>query len=539
MRFLSNLSVKTKLLGAFLVVSGMLGCVSGFALYQLQKTNNCVSTIYKENLLPISQLGVTREDLTNTRRAIATYFASNDASELAIAEKSVAECKDTINNGYMVVVVEMATTKEEQAMVAEFKSIVPGYLESLTKILSLASAGKADEAKQAWFESQALGTTIDSVLEKEIDFNEEYAEDVLQDSQQAFATTFWTVSALIIGIVLLSMMIGWYIARWFTRAVLEVASIADDVASASQQLASAAGELSSGAQEQASSLEETASSLEEITSTIQQNADNAQQANQLAGNSRRVAENGGEVVSKAVQGMGEINTASKRIADIITAIDEIAFQTNLLALNAAVEAARAGEQGRGFAVVAGEVRNLAQRSAGAAKEIKSLIQDSVGKVSTGSELVNESGRTLGEIVTSVKRVTDIVSEIAAASREQASGIEQVNRAVTQMDQVVQTNAAQTEELSATAEQLSEKAVQLQAVVSQFNLTRNAPVVSLASRQSRSRMPAPSLRSSRAQSFAAKNFKPAQRAEVDIEKEVEKELEMLTSATGGSDGFQSF
>ena len=255
-------------------------------------------------------------------------------------------------------------------------------------------------------------------------------------------------------------------------------------------------------------------------------------------NSRRVAENGGEVVSKAVQGMGEINTASKRIADIITAIDEIAFQTNLLALNAAVEAARAGEQGRGFAVVAGEVRNLAQRSAGAAKEIKSLIQDSVGKVSTGSELVNESGRTLGEIVTSVKRVTDIVSEIAAASREQASGIEQVNRAVTQMDQVVQTNAAQTEELSATAEQLSDKAIQLQSVVSQFNLTRYAPSLTSQSRKPRVRAHAP-MTSKRLQT-PVKSYAPAHRTDdVDVEKEVEKELEMLSAAASGKESFQSF
>jgi methyl-accepting chemotaxis protein len=244
---------------------------------------------------------------------------------------------------------------------------------------------------------------------------------------------------------------------------------AHQVAGVATQLTAATTAISSGAQEQASSLEETAASLEEMTSTVKQNADNAQQAAQLAQGAREVAEKGGAVVSEAVGAMGEINASSKKIAEIITAIDEIAFQTNLLALNAAVEAARAGEQGRGFAVVAGEVRNLAQRSASAAKEIKGLIQDSVRKVESGSELVNRSGKTLEEIVTSVKRVTDIISEIAAASREQSTGIDQVNRAVTQMDQVTQSNAAQTEELAGTADGLSAQAVQLQELVSRFRL----------------------------------------------------------------------
>ena len=252
-------------------------------------------------------------------------------------------------------------------------------------------------------------------------------------------------------------------------ALHEVRRAADQAASASQQLSAAAEQLSSGAQEQASSLEETAASLEQITGTVKQNADNARHANQLAVGSHDVAEKGGRVVAEAVDAMSEINTSSKKIADIITTIDEIAFQTNLLALNAAVEAARAGEQGRGFAVVAAEVRNLAQRSASAAKEIKGLIQDSVAKVDGGSKLVNKSGETLSEIVSSVKRVTDIIAEIAAASGEQTTGIDQVNKAVTQMDQVTQSNAAQTEELSSTAQSLAAQAQQLQALVARFKL----------------------------------------------------------------------
>jgi methyl-accepting chemotaxis protein len=257
--------------------------------------------------------------------------------------------------------------------------------------------------------------------------------------------------------------------------IINLRPIALNTVTAARELSGAAQALSSGAQEQASSLEETAASLEEITGTVKQTADNARQANQFAAGSRDTAEKGGAVVTSAVEAMSEINRASKKIADIITTIDEIAFQTNLLALNAAVEAARAGEQGRGFAVVAAEVRNLAQRSATAAKEIKALIQDSVQKVEAGSELVNRSGETLGEIVTSVKRVTDIIGEIAAASQEQTTGIDQVNRAVTQMDQVVQSNAAQTEELSSTAHALAGQAEQLQELVGRFKLDAAAAI----------------------------------------------------------------
>ncbi len=251
--------------------------------------------------------------------------------------------------------------------------------------------------------------------------------------------------------------------------VKQVKVAAAEVQTGAEEISKGNLNLSQRTEQQASSLEETASSMEEMTSTVKQTADNAGQANQLAMAARQQAEKGGAVVSSAVTAMGGINAASRKIADIIGVIDEIAFQTNLLALNAAVEAARAGEQGRGFAVVATEVRNLAGRSATAAKEIKALIQDSVARVDEGSKLVDESGRTLEEIVSAVKKVTDIVAEIAAASREQSSGIEQVNKAVMQMDQTTQQNAALVEEASAASQAIVEQAQALNGMIDRYNV----------------------------------------------------------------------
>ena len=255
--------------------------------------------------------------------------------------------------------------------------------------------------------------------------------------------------------------------------IAAVKSSADAINTAAKEIAQGNADLSQRTEEQASSLEETASSMEELASTVKQNAENAKQANQLATTASTVAVKGGNVVHEVVQTMSDISTSSGKIVEIISVIDGIAFQTNILALNAAVEAARAGEQGRGFAVVAGEVRNLAQRSAAAAKEIKQLISDSVEKVDGGTKLVEEAGRTMEEIVSSVKRVTDIMGEIAAASVEQSSGIDQVNIAITQMDEVTQQNAALVEQAAAAAESLVDQANGLMEAVSTFKVDEHS------------------------------------------------------------------
>jgi methyl-accepting chemotaxis protein len=253
------------------------------------------------------------------------------------------------------------------------------------------------------------------------------------------------------------------------KLVNEVKLAVDSISTASKEIAAGNANLSERTELQASSLEETAASMEELTSTVKQNADNAKQANHLAHSASLVAEEGGAVVQQVVATMSSINESSHKIVDIISVIDGIAFQTNILALNAAVEAARAGDQGRGFAVVASEVRNLAQRSASAAKEIKKLIGDSVEKVERGTKLVDDAGKTMEDIVNAVKRVTDIMSEISAASAEQSMGIEQVNQAITLMDEGTQQNAAVVDEAASAANSLKEEAENLTRSVSVFKL----------------------------------------------------------------------
>ena len=390
-----------------------------------------------------------------------------------------------------------------------------------------AMAANQDEQKQKdlfvefyaqYQKSRPLFVKAEGTLMKIVQLNDGVAQDSVKDGASTVTRSEWlmAISGLVSAVI--AALCAAYIARTITEPINEAVRVAQTVASgdltstivvhsadetgqllqalkdmndsligivgrvrigtdtiacASTEIANGNLDLSQRTEEQASSLEETASSMEELTSTVRQNADNARQANTLAASASSVAVRGGDVVSRVVETMDSINQSSSKIVDIISVIDGIAFQTNILALNAAVEAARAGEQGRGFAVVAGEVRTLAQRSAAAAKEIKELIGDSVEKVGAGAKLVAEAGATMNDIVSSVQRVTDIMSEISMASQEQSTGIDQINLAVNQMDTVTQQNAALVEQAAAAAASLQEEAAGLAEAVSIFRMEQSA------------------------------------------------------------------
>jgi methyl-accepting chemotaxis protein len=577
MRSFQNLSTRTKLLLGFVTVSILLGGVASFAVYKMGTINDSLTTLTKRDVVGLHDAYEANVKLQQIRRCTRDALLAT-AHDVMQAKKTELATLTAAFDAARKAVEPTLVTPEEMAAYAVLKEDSSRYFAGCLETIEFALRDKHKEGVENVHSTHVLSSKMEDAMKALCELKTAIADRTAKASTATYNNASLTVIIAIVMGVAVSLALGWLIARFFANALgkaiqvletlakgdfttklevdtkdevgrmaralnaaidsiqaalQETRTVADTVAAAAQQLSASAEEIASGAQEQASSLEETASSLEEITGTIQQNADNAQQANQLAGSSHDAAEKGGQVVARAVQGMSEINASSRKIADIITVIDEIAFQTNLLALNAAVEAARAGEQGRGFAVVAGEVRNLAQRSAGAAKEIKGLIQDSVGKVEAGTKLVNQSGETLNEIVTSVKRVTDIVAEIAAASREQATGIEQVNKAVTQMDSVTQGNASQTEELSGTAEGLTGQAQQLQALVARFKLaeTVQKPTVAVAPTAIRPSAAAPKV-------AATKASKPA-RAKPQARPAPELELVGAYSGSNGHGGFEEF
>ncbi|KIF83210.1 methyl-accepting chemotaxis protein [Noviherbaspirillum autotrophicum] len=521
---LRNLSIKFRLifvisfLGLLLVLSALIGIVS------LGLANDATKTIYDDRLVAMGQLDQVVRLLSLNRLLTAEALTADPAK---IGQK-MDEVDSNIQRITQVWNQYISTylTPEEKKLADQFAESRKKFVE--TGLQPAVAALRAQDIKTATDIVQGPMTTSFVPVRDAINALVKLQLDVAKSEYDKSQQLYQTVRAAGIASVIFGLLLAAIVGAWLVRAISQpldaAAKLADEVAAgdltqrievnsgdeighlmralknmseslsgivsqvrsgtdaivtASGQIASGNMDLSSRTEQQASSLEETASSMEELTSTVKQNADNARQANSLARSASDVASRGGAVVSQVVDTMGSINASSKKIVDIISVIDGIAFQTNILALNAAVEAARAGEQGRGFAVVAAEVRNLAQRSASAAKEIKTLIGDSVEKVEVGSQLVDQAGATMQEVVDSIRRVTDIMGEITAASEEQTSGIEQINQAVAQMDQVTQQNAALVEEAAAASQAMQDQAASLAQAVSVFKLDARAPVVSVA------------------------------------------------------------
>jgi methyl-accepting chemotaxis protein len=516
MNWFKNLNATPRLMSSFGVLLVLTMGISYLAIDNLSKANDRVQGLYQEDMkgvIAIQNIATSKLDVARLIRD--AIIKIDDPAAVSTDLDAIKSAYASMRTNLQAAELCFYTTKGK-AMLANIGDAQPKYEQAVGTVVVAIEAKDAARAKADLLGIAGIAAQMSTDIDQALKLKESASEDKFQANNQAYQTGRTIMISACIFALVLGVILSIVIARGFSvplgqavsvlekvadgdltvsldvnttdevgrmavalnRAVeklnstlQEVAESAASASSSSQQLAAASEAIASGAQEQAASLEETSASLEQITAAVRQSADNANQASQLASSSKDSALQGQEVVSNAITAMTEINASSSKISDIISTIDEIAFQTNLLAVNAAVEAARAGDEGRGFAVVASEVRSLAQRSAVAAKEIKVLIQDSLRKVEAGSGLVNRSGETLQGIVGSVKRVTDIVGEIAAASGEQSTGIEQVNTAVTQMDQVTQSNSAQTEELSATAQSLAEQAARLMELVSIFTLTQ--------------------------------------------------------------------
>ncbi|MCD2511681.1 methyl-accepting chemotaxis protein [Comamonas endophytica] len=518
MTFFHNLKLANKLLASFAALLLLSASVGLFALLQLDLVNQTATDLTRQSLPAARALQDMKYQLQRHRAQLTQHLLAATPAEAETYEKTMPVLWDAVNRqhaGYAA----FAKTPEEQQLLADIATDLKAYATHAAQILQLSREVQSEQAAyQLRGDSLKVTLAIQSKLEALDKINEARTESINARGDELFEAARWWIIGLLTGSVLLGFALALGIARAVSRPLQNAVKLAqqvaagnlasrievhsrdetgqllqalqdmnaslqrivgqvrqgtDSMATASSQIASGNQDLSARTEEQASSLEQTAASMEELTATVKQNAANAQQANQLASAASQVAVRGGAAVSQVVQTMSDINASSRRIVDIIGVIDSIAFQTNILALNAAVEAARAGDQGRGFAVVASEVRTLAQRSASAAKEIKQLIDASVTKVEEGNGQVEQAGRTMEEIVTSVRRVTDIMGEITAASHEQTTGIEQVNQAIIQMDQMTQQNAALVEEAAAATDALQGQAAALSKVVSVFDLGQAA------------------------------------------------------------------
>ena len=515
-----NMKVGTKLIAGFVLISVLGAIVAAIGIFNMSRIDDKASEMYHKELLGLSYIKEANVNLVYVGRARGNVLLSTTAEERQKntdnIKKYLLSVKENVDKAKPLFVSDRA-----KELFAQYEKVAQEYDTALWNGLSIASTEKlmerSDALSQALSVTRQHANTLDTVLSELSAQKEARAAKAAEETTELYKSSRLFMILLVAGSGIAGLAIGVLITQSLTRQlggepayavevakriadgdlasavvtrandqtsllyamqvmrdnlvkiVSQVRTGTDTIATASSQIAAGNLDLSSRTEEQASALEETASSMEEITSTVKQNADNSMQANQLAASASDIAVKGGEVVSQVITTMSSISESSSKIVDIIGVIDGIAFQTNILALNAAVEAARAGEQGRGFAVVATEVRNLAQRSASAAKEIKGLIGTSVDKVNAGSKLVEQAGSTMQEIVSSVRRVTDIMSEITAASREQTAGIEQVNQAISQMDEVTQQNAALVEEAAAASQALQEQAGRLSEVVSVFKL----------------------------------------------------------------------
>ncbi|MCI1835963.1 MAG: methyl-accepting chemotaxis protein [Achromobacter ruhlandii] len=515
---LGNLSIGTRLTLGFGTVLVLLLALTGLSQYELSQIGGINRTITEQTWTEasaINRIDVTTranaranlELIVNTDpRAAETLFARIDTNR-----KVIDQALETLR--------PLFSTEDERQRLRLLEDVRGRYVKSFQGVGALLKRGERDAARQRLLEETL--PLLDSLQDHIIEISRIQAAkmaDAGADSRKVIDNA-GMLNLILSGLaVVLGGLFAWRVSKSITAPLAQAVSVAETVArgdlgqpihavtrdetgrllralhdmqdklagavrtirAGSETISSAAGQIAAGntdlssrTEEQAASLEETAASMEELASTVKQNADNARQANQLAASASEVAQRGGAVVSAVVSTMGDISASSRKISEIVSVIDGIAFQTNILALNAAVEAARAGEQGKGFAVVAGEVRSLAQRSAQAAREVKTLIEASVGKVAEGAGQAENAGTTMQEVVASVKRVTDIMGEIAAASQEQASGIEQVNRAVSQMDEVTQQNAALVEEAAAAAGSMQDQAHALVRAVGVFRLREDA------------------------------------------------------------------